>query len=81
MDAAFPVLPWFQAPEPKNHRRTRNVSDNYRFYTAKMDELRVCREINRPLQGQLDELFLFVMQCEAEWESDSAQTRDNSRDA
>jgi hypothetical protein len=44
------------------------VSNNYRFYAAKMAELRVCRDANRPLQSQLHELFAFVRQCEARWE-------------
>jgi hypothetical protein len=44
------------------------VSNNYRFYAAKMAELRVYRDANRPLQTQLHELFAFVRQCEARWE-------------
>jgi hypothetical protein len=51
------------------HRRTAEVSGNYRFYATKMAELRVYRAIKRPLQGQLYELFEFVMKCEAQWES------------
>jgi hypothetical protein len=43
------------------------VSDNYKFYSAKMAELRAQRGVNRPLQSQLDELFAFVMLCEARW--------------
>ena len=45
----------------------RKVSNNYRFYAAKMAELRVYRDANRPLQSQLDELFAFVRLCEARW--------------
>ena len=45
------------------------MSNNYRFYASKMEELRVRREENRPLLGQLHELFLFVKKCEARWES------------
>ena len=43
------------------------VSNNYRFYAAKMAELRVYRDANRPLQNQLHELFAFVRTCEANW--------------
>ena len=81
MGAAFRVLPWFQAQELKNHRRTRNMSNNYRFYAEKMDELRVRREINRPLLGQLHELLLFVMECETHWDSRGTQTREKPGDA
>ena len=45
----------------------RKVSNNYRFYSAKMAELRAHRGANRPLQSQLDELFAFVRLCEARW--------------
>ena len=43
------------------------MSNNYRFYSVKMAELRIFRRANRPLQGQLDELFAFVSLCEARW--------------
>jgi hypothetical protein len=43
------------------------VSDNYKFYSAKMAELRAQRGVNRPLQSQLNELFAFVRLCEARW--------------
>jgi hypothetical protein len=33
------------------------MSDNYRFYAAKMEELRADRTANRPLQSQSDELM------------------------
>jgi hypothetical protein len=59
----------------------RNVSDNYRFYAEKMNELRVGREANRPLLGQLHQLFVFVRECEAQWESRGMQSRDRSGDA
>jgi hypothetical protein len=78
MGDLFPVLPWFQAPEPKIQRRTRNMSNNYRFYAEKMEELRVCREINRPLLSQLHELLLFVKECEARWESRGTKATDGS---
>ena len=45
------------------------MSHNYRFYALKMEELRVCREVSRPLYSQLNELLLFVRECEAHWES------------
>ena len=48
------------------------MSNNYRFYSAKMAELRAQRSANRPLQSQLDELFAFVRLCEAEWKWQSA---------
>ena len=43
------------------------MSNNYRFYAAKMAELRVYRYAKRPLQNQLHELFAFVSACEAQW--------------
>ena len=57
------------------------MSHNYRFYAEKMEELRVSREINRPLIGQLNEPLLFVKACEARWESHSTETSDESGDA
>lgn len=41
------------------------MSENYRFYSAKIAELRVCRAANRPLHDQLHELLVFVRMCEA----------------
>lgn len=52
------------------------MSNNYRYYASKMEELRVRREVNRPLLGQLHELFLFVKDCEAHWESRGTKARD-----
>lgn len=57
------------------------MSDNYRFYAAKMGELRVCRETNRPLHSQLQELLLFVKECEAQWESCGTKKSDESAGA
>jgi hypothetical protein len=57
------------------------MSDNYRFYSEKMERLRVRREVDRPLQGQLHELFLFVKECEARWESRGTKARDAERGA
>jgi hypothetical protein len=45
------------------------VSSNYRFYAAKMAELRAQREAARPLRRQLQELLLFVAKCEMQWNS------------
>ena len=59
----------------------RNMSNNYRFYAEKMDELRVRREINRPLLGQLHDLFLFVKECEAQWGPPDAKESGESGDA
>jgi len=52
------------------------MSDNYKFYAEKMEEIRVCREINQPLQGQLLELFTLVRECETYWESRNTNARD-----
>jgi hypothetical protein len=52
------------------------MSNNYRFYASKMEELRARREIDRPLLGQVHELFLFVRECEAKWESRGTKARD-----
>lgn len=57
------------------------MSNNYRFYAAKMEELRVDREVNRPLRSQLLELLLFVSECEARWEVRIRKTRDEAGDA
>jgi hypothetical protein len=50
------------------------MSHNFRFYASKMEELRVRRDLNRPLQSQLSQLFLFVRECEAQWESRGTPT-------
>ncbi|HYR49959.1 MAG TPA: hypothetical protein VES90_07240 [Candidatus Eisenbacteria bacterium] len=57
------------------------MSHNYRFYAEKMNEIRVNREINRPLITQLNELLLFVKACEARWESHSTDASDWPGDA
>jgi hypothetical protein len=44
------------------------MSANYRVYVSKMAELRARRAAGSPLQGQLHELFVFVMRCEARWQ-------------
>jgi len=51
------------------------MSHNYRFYASKMEELRVRRDVNRPLQSQLNQLFLYVSECEAQWDSRGTPTR------
>ena len=43
------------------------MSDNYRWYVQKMVELRVTREINRPLSHELEEILQVVRECEARW--------------
>lgn len=45
------------------------MSDNYRFYVLKMAELRIYRAASRPLHNQLQDLLLFVRECEAYWNS------------
>jgi hypothetical protein len=52
------------------------MSDNYSFYVTKMGELRARRETSRPLQVQLHEILLFVLECEAHWESRGTKSRD-----
>jgi len=52
------------------------MSHNYRFYASKMEELRVRREVNRPLESQLNELLLLVKECEAKWGARGTTTRD-----
>jgi hypothetical protein len=44
------------------------MSGNERFYVAKMSELRAHRAYIRPLHSQLQELFEFVLACEAQWD-------------
>jgi hypothetical protein len=43
------------------------MSENYRFYTIRMAEVRAYRESCRPLANQLRELLAFVAQCETRW--------------
>lgn len=47
------------------------MSGNYGLYAAKMAELRAQRQAKRPLDNQLQELLLFVMRCEMQWDSRS----------
>lgn len=42
------------------------MSENYRFYSQKMDEQRV-RRTNTPLRAQLLELLAVVRACETRW--------------
>lgn len=44
------------------------MSDNYKAYAEKMADLRAWRAQNRPLRGQVEELFAVVRQCEARWQ-------------
>jgi hypothetical protein len=45
------------------------MSSNYALYAPKMAELRAQRAASRPLHRQLQELLLFVMKCEMQWDS------------
>ena len=45
------------------------MSGNYGLYAAKMAELRAQRKARGPLHNQLQELLLFVMKCEMQWDS------------
>jgi hypothetical protein len=65
MSHRVPFLPWCKVRNPEGGQR--KVSDNYRFYSAKMAELRVYRAASRPLHDQLHELLVFVRMCEALW--------------
>ena len=47
----------------------RFVSENYQLYAAKMAELKTYRSANRPLQRQVDELLMFVEDCENRWQA------------
>jgi hypothetical protein len=47
------------------------MSSNWTLYAAKMAELRAQREARRPLHNQLQELLLFVMKCEMQWDTSS----------
>jgi hypothetical protein len=69
MGKALPFLTWSQASLrlSRNPEQDTKVSENYKFYAAKMAELRVYRASTRPLHGQLLELFVFVKRCEAQW--------------
>jgi hypothetical protein len=58
-------LPWSKVRNKPGGQQ--DVSSNYRYYKQKMAERRSCRVTNPLLQGQLHELFVFVMRCEAEW--------------
>ena len=43
------------------------MNENYRFYAAKMAELKLYRSSTRPLRNQLVELMVFVKTCEQRW--------------
>ena len=43
------------------------MSENYRLYVAKMNQLRLARNECHPLGGQLRELFDLVEKLEATW--------------
>jgi hypothetical protein len=43
------------------------MSENSRFYVAKMAERRARLRISRSLLDQLDDLFGVVLRCEAIW--------------
>jgi hypothetical protein len=43
------------------------MSDNYHDYMRKMAQVRMERDENRALLGQLIELLQFVLECEAAW--------------
>jgi hypothetical protein len=43
------------------------MSENYRFYEAKMAEKKARWHAERPLHQQLIELLKFVLECEANW--------------
>jgi hypothetical protein len=43
------------------------MSENYRFYVAKMAERRAQLVSSQVLRAQLDELFFLVHRCEAMW--------------
>ena len=45
------------------------MSENYRFYSTKMAALRASRTMSGPLMNQLRELFAFVAECEARWQT------------
>jgi hypothetical protein len=45
------------------------MSQNDRFYAAKIAEQKRNRSAGRPLHGQFAELMTFVTTCEHEWES------------
>ena len=45
------------------------MSTNYALYAPKMAELRARRAADRPPHAQLQELLLFVMKCEMQWDS------------
>jgi hypothetical protein len=63
----------------KKKEEVRSMSDNYKLYATKMEEVRNRREISRSLQGQLRELLLFVVECEAHWERRGTKARDGSQ--
>jgi hypothetical protein len=43
------------------------MSENYRLYPQKVAEQLAARHAASPLYGQLIELLLFVLECEADW--------------
>jgi hypothetical protein len=55
------------------------MSENYRFYSQRMAELRARATANRPLRAHLVELFAAVRDCEARWALEERVERGNSR--
>ncbi|HEV2029856.1 MAG TPA: hypothetical protein VGS16_15210 [Candidatus Dormibacteraeota bacterium] len=51
------------------------MSDNMKFYETKMAELKRARTVSRPLNGQFEELMLFVQECEARWSTTNRTDR------
>ena len=43
------------------------MSENYRFYAARMADLKLYRLSTRPLRNQFVELIEFVKTCEQRW--------------
>jgi hypothetical protein len=51
------------------------MSENARFYAQKMDQQRVARRVDRPLQAQLDEILKVVRDCEVRWALEDRMNR------
>ena len=49
------------------------MSSNCGLYAAKMAELRAQRAVKGPLHRQLQELLLYVMKCEMQWDARNAR--------
>lgn len=50
------------------------MSEDYRFYVEKMAALGAAHIASGPLRSQVEELLVFVRECEARWDRESRRS-------